>query len=568
MKQLNIKTEYLIIAVFVIAKMTLHFIANSSSGYDGDEVMYIDSGNHLAFGYMSFQPLIGFMAWIQNLFNSESLLVNHIFANLASIIIIILLGLITLELGGSWKALLLCLSCFFVAPAFGISHNAFQPTVFDQLFWILCFYVLVRYNKNPQNKFLIYLAIFAALGFMSKVSIVFFLGGLFVSFIIFKPAVFKGKYTWIALSLFLILISPNIIWQIKNNYPVIFHMLQLKKTVLNDHSIIDNIKNLVLSLNPLTIIVWFAGFIIVPFSTKYKNLRLVSFAMFFSIIILAILRAIHEYYYPIVLFGFCIGSVYIEDLFKKRNVIINIYIVLLLLSGIYVIPQSIPVLPLERYIQLKRLETKNSQHESSMPGTNLTTTENKSKLEEWIPVDYEAYYAKTDGEKMVLEIKNIYDSLPADESKTCLIYSDCYTYAGAVNMYGRKYNLPKAFSYHAAYYAWTPDFEKGISIIFIDNSYKKEDVYSRMGYYKSFFNDVQVKKYMFCQYAHIEIFTNLFILYCKDLKYNSGEMKTMFKDRVFGYPPLPMCEKKHILSLFSRSCIVCKIQEYKRKLKN
>ena len=75
--------------------------------------------------------------------------------------------------------------------------------------------------------------------------------------------------------------------------------------------------------------------------------------MFFSIILLAIFRAIHEYYYSIVLFGFCIGSVYIEDLFDKRKVILNIYIGSLLPSGIYIIPQGIPVLPLEKYIQLR-----------------------------------------------------------------------------------------------------------------------------------------------------------------------------------------------------------------------
>jgi hypothetical protein len=68
MKFKNYRTEYIIIFLIVVIKAILHLIADSNSGFDGDEVLYIDAGKHLAMGYMEVPPMIGFLAWIQNLF--------------------------------------------------------------------------------------------------------------------------------------------------------------------------------------------------------------------------------------------------------------------------------------------------------------------------------------------------------------------------------------------------------------------------------------------------------------------------------------------------------------------
>src|SRR5829696_1739062 len=87
-KQMN-KQAKLIILIFCIVKLTLHLIADSHSGFQGDELLHIETGKHLAFGYMEFPPLIGLLAFIQNLFGSKAVYVHHLFAHLASLLIII-----------------------------------------------------------------------------------------------------------------------------------------------------------------------------------------------------------------------------------------------------------------------------------------------------------------------------------------------------------------------------------------------------------------------------------------------------------------------------------------------
>lgn len=146
------KQVKILVLIFCIIKLAMHLIADSNSGFQGDELLHIETGNHLAFGFMEFPPLIGVLAFIQNLFQSESIFVHHFFSHIATILILILISKIIIELGGKTKAIFLVLLCIVIAPAFGRSQQLFQPVVFSQLFWVLNFYLLVKYIKYFDKK--------------------------------------------------------------------------------------------------------------------------------------------------------------------------------------------------------------------------------------------------------------------------------------------------------------------------------------------------------------------------------------------------------------------------------
>ena len=126
---MNRQTKFVIIG-FCIVKLTLHLIADSNSGFQGDELLHIEAGNNLAFGYIEFPPVIELLAFIQNLFQSTSVFVHHIFAHIAAILILIFVSKITIEFGGKAKAVFLVLMCIIIAPAFGRPQQLFQPLVF------------------------------------------------------------------------------------------------------------------------------------------------------------------------------------------------------------------------------------------------------------------------------------------------------------------------------------------------------------------------------------------------------------------------------------------------------
>jgi 4-amino-4-deoxy-L-arabinose transferase-like glycosyltransferase len=215
------KQKKLILIIFCLIKLTLHLIADGHSGFQGDELLHIETGNHLAFGFMEFPPLIGILAFIQNLFPSNSVYIHHLFSHISSILILIYVAKITIELGGKNIALFLTLLSIIIAPAFGRSQQLFQPVVFGQLFWVLGFYQLVRYTKYLDTKYLIYLAIFSIIGILFKYDILFFIFGL-SSLFFFRRTREKilKQNIGLHIAIAFLIILPNIYWQYANNFPV------------------------------------------------------------------------------------------------------------------------------------------------------------------------------------------------------------------------------------------------------------------------------------------------------------------------------------------------------------
>ncbi len=167
------KQTQLIVLFFCILKIILHLIADSHSGFQGDELLHIETGKHLAFGFMEFPPFISLLAFIQNLFQSHSVFIHHVFSHISAILILIYVAKITIELGGKNKAVFLVLLAISIAPGFGRSQQLFQPVVFSQLFWVLSFYQLVRFIKHLDKKSLWCLTLFCILGFLTKYDSIF-----------------------------------------------------------------------------------------------------------------------------------------------------------------------------------------------------------------------------------------------------------------------------------------------------------------------------------------------------------------------------------------------------------
>src|SRR6516162_4690265 len=98
-KPMTKQTKIIIFSICIL-KLALHLIADYHSGIRGDELLYIQMGNHLAFGNMEVPPMIGLLAFIQNLFHSQSVFAYHIFPHIAMLLIIIYVVKITVDLGG------------------------------------------------------------------------------------------------------------------------------------------------------------------------------------------------------------------------------------------------------------------------------------------------------------------------------------------------------------------------------------------------------------------------------------------------------------------------------------
>jgi len=278
----------LIIFIFCIIKLTLHLIADSNSGFQGDELLHIETGKYLAFGYMEFPPLIGLLAFIQNLFGSSSVFVHHIFSHLASLLIIIYVAKTTIELGGKNKAIILVLLAIIIAPSFGRSQQLFQPVVFSQLFWVLGFYQLTRFVKYLDNKSLWYLTLFAVLGMSVKYDAVFYIFGLSSLFFFKNPrqALIQHRF-WQNILVAIALILPNLIWQYSNDYPILQMFSRLYERHLDQLSRFEVLANLLIGVNPLTTLVLIIPAFIYFFKKENNNNKPLIISIIFSAVFLS-----------------------------------------------------------------------------------------------------------------------------------------------------------------------------------------------------------------------------------------------------------------------------------------
>ncbi|NOU38763.1 MAG: hypothetical protein HOO89_08615 [Ferruginibacter sp.] len=470
--------------------------------------MHIETGKHLAFGYMEFPPLIGILAFIQNLFNSNSVFIHHLFSHISSILIIIYVAKITIELGGKSKAIFLTLLCIIIAPAFGRSQQLFQPVVFGQLFWVLGFYQLVLYTKYLDKKQLTYLATFAVIGFLFKYDILFFIFGL-SSLFFFKrtrEVILKQNFG-LHIAIALLIILPNIYWQYANNFPVLQMFGRLYETQLDKLSRIGNLKNLILAINPVSLILVLPAFFYMFKSNKPELDKPIAFSIILSFLLLLISNGKSYYFFPIILTVLPFGAIFWEQKIIQNRKWIIYPITVILFLGAILIPFGMPV-----YSFNKMLNSIQKYEPTKVVGGKYA-------------VRYDEYYTQEKWKNTMVELQKVYDSLPESEKQNCLIWGKHYGQAGAINLFGSAYNLPKVFSYHGSFYSWAPYGEMPNTTIALS--------YQVGNFFNPYFDEVILVKTIYNPYADTEeeLYQRIYI--CKNPKQNFKKMKELFANRIF-----------------------------------
>ncbi|MGN6533734.1 MAG: ArnT family glycosyltransferase [Ginsengibacter sp.] len=488
--------------------MTIHLIADSHSGFQGDELLHIETGKNLAFGYMEFPPLIGVFAFVQNLFGSSSVFVHHLFAHIASILIIIYVAKTTIELGGKDKAVFLALLCIIIAPSFGRSQQLFQPVVFSQLFWVLSFYQLTRFVKYLDKKSLWFLTAAVVLGCSVKYDAVFFIVGL-SALLFFKTTrqALLRLHFWENIIVAVLLLLPNLIWQYANDFPALQMFDRLYETQLGNLSRIGNLGQLLIDINPLSSFLMIVPALIYIYKNNKTINRPLAGSIILSIAFLSFSNGKPYYFYPIILTVLPFGALFWEQILLQRRKWTLYPVAGLLLLGAALIPFGMPVYSFNRYL------------------AKIYPFERKDIKGGKYAVKYDEYYTKEKWQQTMQQVKSVYDSLPQNEKQACTIWGKHYAQAGALNLFGEDYHLPKVFSYHGSFYTWTPTGQMPSTVIAL--SYRVGDFFS------PFFEEVKLVRTIYNPYSdnEEELYQRIYV--CKKPKQDFDKMKELFKTRIF-----------------------------------
>jgi len=437
------KKEYKLLYAFAIIKFILpYLLQNSYYQPQRDEFLYLAEAHHLAWGYMEVPPLLSVFAWFTNLFGTSMFWLKFwpsLFGGLTYLIV----GRIILSFGGKVFALFLGLLPF-IFSAYLRVHFLFQPNFLEIFFWTMIAFTILRFIQTEKNIYLYLFGISAGLGMLSKYSVAFFIISILLALLITRNRkIFLNKHLYLASLIGFLIFLPNLLWQFRYHFPVIEHMRELHQFQLQYVSPVGFLIDQLL-MNLPVVFIWIAGLYFVVFKEDGKY-RVFGWAYLLVILILLYFQGKNYYslgVYP-VLFAF--GAVQLERFaVKHSNVWKFVFIAIPFASGIPLIPLYLPVYKPEKlaaYYKAKHIEK-----------TGFLKWEDLRNHP--LPQDFGDMLG---WKEMTEKTAKAYSSLSDEEKKNTFIFADNYGQAGAINYYGKKYNLPETYSNNASFLYWLPD---------------------------------------------------------------------------------------------------------------
>jgi hypothetical protein len=116
-------------------------------------------------------------------------------------------------------------------------------------------------------------------------------------------------------------------------------------------------------------------------------------------------------------------------------------------------------------------------------------------------------------DEMAAEVGRVFQALPEDVRAKTAIFGQNYGQAGAIDLFGPKYGLPKAISGHQSYYLWGPRGYTGESMIVLGD--RRERLVEK---FASVEKVGRVEHPYSMPYQHFDVF------YCRGLKWPLAEI--------------------------------------------
>lgn len=194
---------------------------------------------------------------------------------------------------------------------------------------------------------------------------------------------------------------------------------------------------------------------------------------------------------------------------KKKKWLIYPVSILLIISGVLIVPFSLPLTSLDRY-----LKNEYPYDKKEIEGGKYAVKEERYAKEKW--------------QETLTALKSVYDNLPERERKDCLIWGKHYGQAGAIALFKDKYKLPATFSLQGSFYSWLPQGKMPHTVIAI--RYSKAN---GSDFFEPYFEVVNAVKTIYNPYADEkeQVWQTIFI--CQKPKQDFGNLKILFANSIF-----------------------------------
>ncbi len=464
-----------IVWAIAIAKLVLHIYFNNRYGYFRDEFDYMSCGDHLQWGYVDQPPLIPFLIHLSRAVLGDSLRAIRFIPALTSSLLVVQTGVLARELGGRRYAILLSAVCAVIAPQYLSNGSLLTTNCLEPNLWMGCIYFAILAIKRDP-KYWLWFGVIAGIGLEEKYSIAVFGFGMVLGLLLTEHRrVFLNKWIWMGGVAAFVIFLPNVLWNMHYNWPFVQLMRAIRAegrdVVLGP---IAFLMQQLLLLNPLVAPIWLAGLSGLLFWKRFEPYRALGWCFLVCYVTFDVLHGKAYYLAPIYPMLLAAGTVVIEFALDRPEsgrprlqwLKPGIAIVLLA-SGVHLLPITVPVLSPEKFLAYTR----------TLP-FKLPVTEHshaRAALPQW--------YSDQFGWKEIADETAVaWNRVPEGERADCGIFAQDYGQAGSIDFFGRAQGLPGAMSGDRTYWLWGPHSYSGNCMIVLDD---RKEVLQR------YWNDVE-----------------------------------------------------------------------------
>jgi hypothetical protein len=414
-------------ALLVVAglKLGIGIAVSGVYGFHTDELYYIISGRHPAFGYVDFPPVTPMLARLDTSIFGISPWTLRLFPALTGAIVVFLTGVCALELGGGrWVAILA--SVLALLSPYLLATWLFQTVEFDELTWVIAIYLLLRILRSGDRRLFILLGVDLGVGIETKVTILGLCAGIGVAVLASRDLrrSLRTRYPWIGVAIALALAAPNVGWQVASGSPTLIYVANHRADIALSGGIASFVILFLLSIGPLLLPLWAAGLVLL-----FRDQRLRPMGILTVVAILLFVPEGKAYYpaptIPLVLAAGCVAVGRIVSPTRRRWVA-GLAVAGGLLQVAVLSPAILPVIPTS------------SLHRYGIDKLNPD-------------------FANTAGwPEMTAQVGAVYNGLPASQRAGTAILTSIDGQAGAIDIYGGSEHLPQAISPHLSFWYWKP----------------------------------------------------------------------------------------------------------------
>jgi asparagine N-glycosylation enzyme membrane subunit Stt3 len=458
-----VATGMAVIWAIALANLLFHMYFNNRYGYFRDEFDYMSCGDHLAWGFVDQPPLIPFLIHLCRAVFGDSLRSIRFIPAVASSLLIVQTATIARELGGRRYALLLGAICALIAPQYLSNGSLLGTNCLEPNLWMGCVYFAILAIKRNDPRYWLWFGVIAGLSLEEKYSIAVFGLGIVVGLLLTEQRrVFLNKWIWLGGIVAFLIFLPNLLWNIKNDWPFIQLMRAIRAegrdVVLGP---LPYFFQQTLLVNPLTAPIWLAGVFALLFSARLKPYRALGWCYLVCYTVFFVLHGKNYYLAPVYPMLLAAGAVVIESAIdgrenshSRRQWLKPAIALVLLASGAHLAPVAVPILSPDgflayaQYLPFKLPVMEHSHARAALP--------------QW--------YSDQFGWKEIAdEAALAWNRIPIEERHDCGIFAQDYGQAGAIDFFGRGDGLPPALSGHQTWFLWGPRGYSGDCMIVLDD---------------------------------------------------------------------------------------------------